>query len=119
MPTHSMGRAEFRGASLEEYDDRYLDCRGGQHVYPPTRHYDVSYRGGTIIEYQRTRVCTQCGRERTDYFDKDMETLRPSTSRYPDGYLKAPGGEDITPAAARMEQVRRHGAGRRSKLRSV
>lgn len=110
MATHGLGRREFRGESLEEYDDRYLNCRGGQHTLPPATHYNVTYRGGKPIEFRRTRVCTECGFERTDFFDGNMEKSRASVGDYPEGYLKAKGGLVITPAAARLEQVRRAGA---------
>lgn len=109
VSAHSMGRLEHSGR-VEDYNDNYLNCRanGRFHPFLPSDHYDVTWRGGRVVEYRRTRECPLCGTVKTEYFDADMFPSRPSTYVRPPGFLKPhKGGDVITPAVARREQVRR------------
>lgn len=99
------------GGSITDYPNQNLACRAqdGRHAMPGVPTWEVTTGpAGLIIEYHRALACTRCGYAKVDHFDATMRRSRRPTTRYPKGYLAAPGNaEELTPAQARLEQFAR------------
>lgn len=107
--------------SIEHYPPPYLACRSldGRHAWTAHPHWEVTTgHGGQVIEYHRLLACERChGVDRVDHFDADMRRTRSSTMRYRPGYLAAKGNaEELSAAAARLEQFRRETRGGRLRV---
>jgi hypothetical protein len=92
-----------------DYQDRFLFCRGTAHRWAHVHggHWEVSMRGGLVIDYRRTLVCDVCGSQRIDVFDADMRPVRTRRTD-PPAYLTE-AADRIDGPAARLEEVRRLG----------
>lgn len=106
MSTHTQGRYVFQG-KVEDYDERFLECRDVGHSWIPNPHWDVTVKGGRVIEYRRTVLCARCDGQRTSRYDEDLGYVS-SVYKHSQGYVV---GREVTidRRAARREQIRRYG----------
>lgn len=97
----------FTGA-VEDYDERFLECRDVGHSWIPNPHWDVTEKGGRVIEYRRTCLCARCDCQKTQFFDGTMHPSRQTYYKHSDGFIV---GREVTidRATARFEQIRRYG----------
>ena len=100
---------------LVDYPDELLFCRVDRHDLPPIYQPDAAqrwrYPDEDVLETER--VCRRCGtveiRQTREY---DGTLYKPTKYRYPPGYklpsVEGMSGDRVSPAAARLEGVRRY-----------
>lgn len=92
---------------IGSYNGSYLGCRGLRHAWAADPHWEITTGPrGRVLEYRRQLSCVNCPATAVATFDAEMRPAKPRKIDYPPGYLVSKDNP-ISPAAARLEQVRR------------